>query len=72
MEDVLVVSLAYLVGSMPFAFLLSRRRGIDLRRVGSGNVGASNVLRTSGVRNAVVAMCLDGVKGARPSSWRSG
>jgi glycerol-3-phosphate acyltransferase PlsY len=64
MEVITVVTLAYLVGSVPFAFLLSRRRGIDLRRVGSGNVGASNVLRTSGVRIAVIAMGLDAVKGA--------
>jgi glycerol-3-phosphate acyltransferase PlsY len=54
---------AYLMGSIPFAQLLSRRRGIDLRRVGSGNVGASNVLRTVGVRVAVLAMMLDAVKG---------
>jgi acyl phosphate:glycerol-3-phosphate acyltransferase len=62
--DVIAVAFGYLSGSVPFAYLLSRRRGIDLRRVGSGNVGASNVLRTSGVRNAVAAMCLDAVKGA--------
>jgi glycerol-3-phosphate acyltransferase PlsY len=53
-----------MVGSVPFAYLLARRRGIDLRRVGSGNVGATNVLRTSGVRRAVAAMCLDALKGA--------
>jgi glycerol-3-phosphate acyltransferase PlsY len=64
MEEILVVAIAYLVGSIPFAFLLSRRRGIDLRQVGSGNVGATNVLRTSGVSAAVVAMMLDGLKGA--------
>jgi acyl phosphate:glycerol-3-phosphate acyltransferase len=64
MEVVTVVTLAYLVGSVPFAFLLSRRRGIDLRQVGSGNVGASNVLRTSGLRIAIIAMGLDVVKGA--------
>ena len=64
MELVTAITLAYLVGSVPFAFLLSRRRGIDLRHVGSGNVGASNVLRTSGVRVAVLAMGLDVVKGA--------
>lgn len=64
MELALAVTGAYLVGSIPFAHLLSRRRGVDLRRVGSGNVGASNVLRTSGVRAAVLAMILDGVKGA--------
>ena len=64
METVLAVCAGYLIGSVPFAYLLARRRGIDLRRVGSGNVGASNVLRTSGVPAAVVAMCLDAVKGA--------
>jgi glycerol-3-phosphate acyltransferase PlsY len=64
MQETLAVAVAYLVGSIPFAYLLSRRRGVDLRRVGSGNVGASNVLRTSGVRAAVLAMVLDGVKGA--------
>jgi len=63
MADLIAVVAAYLVGSIPFAQLLSRRRGVDLRRVGSGNVGASNVLRTLGVRPAVVAMMLDAVKG---------
>ena len=63
MNEFLAVAAAYLMGSIPFAHLLSRRRGIDLRRVGSGNVGATNVLRTVGVRAAVLAMLLDGVKG---------
>jgi len=64
MEVTLAVLLAYLVGSVPFAFLLARRHGVDLRHAGSGNVGATNVLRTSGVPSAVVAMSLDAVKGA--------
>jgi glycerol-3-phosphate acyltransferase PlsY len=64
MNTLLAVIVGYLVGSIPFAFLLSRHRGIDLRRLGSGNVGASNVLRTTGVRAAVLAMVLDGVKGS--------
>lgn len=64
MNAVLAVTVGYLVGSIPFAFLLTRHRGIDLRREGSGNVGASNVLRTTGVRAAVLAMVLDGVKGS--------
>ena len=63
MNAVLAVTLGYLVGSIPFAYLLSRHQGIDLRHAGSGNVGASNVLRTTGVRAAVLAMVLDGVKG---------
>jgi acyl phosphate:glycerol-3-phosphate acyltransferase len=63
MTDLLAVVAAYLMGSIPFAQLLSKRRGVDLRRVGSGNVGATNVLRTLGVKPAVVAMMLDAVKG---------
>jgi acyl phosphate:glycerol-3-phosphate acyltransferase len=63
MELLTAVAVAYLVGSVPFAYLLSRQRGIDLRQVGSGNVGATNVLRTSGVRIAVLAMGLDLFKG---------
>lgn len=63
MADLLAVLAAYLMGSIPFAQLLSTRRGVDLRRVGSGNVGATNVLRTLGVRPAVLAMMLDAVKG---------
>ena len=64
MAELLAVAFGYLVGSVPFAFLLARRGGIDLRDVGSGNVGASNVLRTSGVPSALGAMCLDSGKGA--------
>jgi len=63
MTAAVAITLAYLVGSVPFAYLLSRSRGIDLRHVGSGNVGATNVLRTTGVRAAVLAALLDGVKG---------
>lgn len=64
MEEIFAVALGYLVGSVPFAFLLARRRGIDLRNVGSGNVGAANMLRTSGVAAAIAVMALDAVKGA--------
>ena len=62
---VLVVIAAYLIGSVPFALILARRFGIgDLRRIGSGNLGAANVLRTSGVRAGVTVMLLDMAKGA--------
>src|SRR5262245_12598055 len=64
MEFALAIAIAYLVGSVPFAFLLTRRSGIDLREVGSGNVGAANVLRTSGVSPAILVMLLDMSKGA--------
>ena len=63
MDTVAALVLAYLVGSIPFAFLLARRHGVDLRTAGSGNVGAANVLRTSGAGTAVAAMALDALKG---------
>ncbi len=57
------VACGFFLGSIPFAHLLSRRKGIDLRLVGSRNVGAANVLRTSGVGRAVAAGGLDVAKG---------
>jgi glycerol-3-phosphate acyltransferase PlsY len=63
MSAVLAVILAYFVGSIPFSYLVSRRHGIDLRVAGTGNVGASNVLRTTGIRAAILALMLDAVKG---------
>lgn len=64
MEELLAVTFGYLVGSVPFAFLLVRHRGVDLRRVGSGNIGAANVLRTTGVPYALATIGLDAAKGA--------
>ena len=57
------ILLGYTVGSVPFAFLLARRAGIDVRVAGSGNVGAANVLRTSGTPLGVTVMALDISKG---------
>ena len=65
MNPAVPIAVGYLLGSIPFAFLLSRRlEGIDIRRTGSGNVGATNVLRTSGVGAAITVMLLDVAKGA--------
>jgi len=64
MRIVIAVALGYLFGSIPFAFLVTRARGIDIRKVGSGNVGAANVLRTAGVMPGVAVMLLDIAKGA--------
>lgn len=60
----LAVLLGYLAGSVPFAFLLARRAGIDVRTTGSGNVGAANVLRTTGAGLAMAVLGLDVAKGA--------
>lgn len=59
----LPILLGYLAGSVPFAYLLARRRGIDVRTAGSGNVGAANVLRTTGAWRGVIVMALDVSKG---------
>src|SRR5207253_1262707 len=62
MQSVIAVALGYLLGSIPFAYLLTRSRGVDLREVGSRNVGAANVLRTAGVVPAIAVVLLDAGK----------
>src|SRR5262245_29713771 len=60
---------AYLIGSIPFALILARRWGaVDLRRIGSGNLGATNVMRASALRAGIVVAALDMAKGAA-SVW---
>jgi glycerol-3-phosphate acyltransferase PlsY len=58
---------AYLLGSIPFSFLVARARGVDLRTVGSGNVGGANVWRACGFGPFVAAATLDMLKGFIPS-----
>jgi acyl phosphate:glycerol-3-phosphate acyltransferase len=60
------VALAYLVGAIPFALLLARTRGVDIRQVGSGNVGATNVFRSVDKRLGVLTFFLDVLKGFLP------
>ena len=61
----LVVFAAYLIGSIPFALLLARRWGTaDLRQIGSGNLGAANVVRASGLTAGLIVAILDIAKGA--------
>lgn len=55
---------SYLIGSVPFALLLARRCGtVDPRRIGSGNLGATNVARATGVRLGMLVAVLDATKG---------
>ena len=60
----LATAFGYLLGSVPFAYLLARRYGIDLRTSGSGNIGATNVLRTAGLPAAAIVVVLDVLKGS--------
>jgi glycerol-3-phosphate acyltransferase PlsY len=63
-KALLVAAASYLLGSIPFGYLLYRlRRGEDIREVGSGNIGATNVLRAGGVAAGVTTLFLDAVKG---------
>lgn len=62
----LLLLAAYLLGSIPFAQLVGRAKGMDLRRVGSGNVGAGNLTRAVGLGWGAAAAVLDGLKGLLP------
>ena len=57
---------AYLVGSIPFGLLAGFTRGVDIRTVGSGNIGATNVLRCLGKPLGLAVFVLDFLKGAGP------
>ena len=60
-------AVAYLIGSIPFGLLLTRLAGLgDIRSIGSGNIGATNVLRTGKKGLAALTLLLDALKGAVP------
>ena len=59
------ILIGYAIGSLPVGYLVAQSaRGVDLRRVGSGNVGATNVYRTGGLRMGLAVMVADMAKGA--------
>src|SRR5215211_6404415 len=65
---ILAVVAAYLIGAIPFAYLVARGfKGIDIRTVGSGNVGATNVGRVMGFRYFLLVFGLDVLKGLLPT-----
>lgn len=64
--------LGYLLGSIPFGVLVTRAMGLgDLRAIGSGNIGATNVLRTGNKGAALATLLLDGGKGGGGGSARA-
>jgi acyl phosphate:glycerol-3-phosphate acyltransferase len=66
--EAFLVAGGYLAGSLPFGYWLVRGfRGIDIRTVGSGNIGATNVWRTFGPRLGIAVMVLDTLKGFVPA-----
>jgi acyl phosphate:glycerol-3-phosphate acyltransferase len=66
--NVAAVVVAFFVGAIPFGVLVSRAfYGTDIRRAGSGNIGAANALRTLGKRGAAAVLALDALKGFAPT-----
>ena len=60
---------AYLLGSIPTGYLVARARGIDIRTVGSGNIGATNAFRILGKPAGIFVLVADGLKGFAASAW---
>jgi acyl-phosphate glycerol 3-phosphate acyltransferase len=63
---VLLLLAAYLVGAIPFGYLIGRLRGVNLFEAGSGNIGATNAARVLGRRTGILVFLLDFLKGALP------
>lgn len=66
MEPIVAVVLSYLSGSIPFAAIAGKLRGVDLRKHGSGNLGATNVFRVMGWKIGLLVFLADALKGALP------
>ncbi|OHB60055.1 MAG: acyl-phosphate glycerol 3-phosphate acyltransferase [Planctomycetes bacterium RBG_13_46_10] len=66
MTFIILIIGAYLVGSIPFGLLIAKAHGKDLRSIGSGNIGATNVARALGRKWAYLCFLLDMLKGALP------
>jgi len=64
--ELLIILTGYLCGSLPTGVWVARRAGVDVRRSGSGNIGATNVARTAGARSAVLTLAGDIAKGSLP------
>jgi glycerol-3-phosphate acyltransferase PlsY len=65
----LVLVPAYLLGALPWGLWVGFARGLDVRRHGSGNLGATNVYRTLGPRYGLLVLALDAAKGAGAVAW---
>jgi glycerol-3-phosphate acyltransferase PlsY len=65
----LTAVVAYLIGSIPTGYLFARARGVDIRSVGSGNIGATNVFRTLGKTAGISVLLIDAIKGFVPAKF---
>src|ERR1700690_212674 len=74
MKLILLAACSFLLGSIPTGLLIAKTKGIDLRQSGSGNIGATNVLRTTGKLPALLTLAGDFLKGTGAAwlAWYSG
>ncbi|MGP8019437.1 MAG: glycerol-3-phosphate 1-O-acyltransferase PlsY [Limisphaerales bacterium] len=63
LDYVIIAVVAYLLGSVPTGFLVARAKGIDIRTVGSGNIGATNAMRVLGKPAGICVLLIDALKG---------
>ncbi|TET84112.1 MAG: glycerol-3-phosphate 1-O-acyltransferase PlsY [Candidatus Nealsonbacteria bacterium] len=64
---IFLIIFGYLLGSIPWGYLISKAKRIDIRKVGSGNIGGTNVLRILGFKWAALVSILDVIKGVIPA-----
>ncbi|MCC6220810.1 MAG: glycerol-3-phosphate 1-O-acyltransferase PlsY [Deltaproteobacteria bacterium] len=68
---VVPITIAFLLGAIPFGYIVGRLKGVDIRKHGSGNIGATNASRILGKKLGAITLLLDAAKGALASSlWR--
>src|SRR6266550_8586673 len=65
----LIALVAYMLGSIPTGYLVARAKGVDIRTVGSGNIGATNVFRILGRPAGIFVLVFDGLKGFAGCAW---
>jgi len=65
--DLILIIAAYLLGSVPSGYVLGRIAGVDVRKAGSGNVGATNVARVAGKKHGILTLLADAAKGYIPT-----
>jgi acyl phosphate:glycerol-3-phosphate acyltransferase len=69
MEFAAAIIASYLLGSIPAAYIAGKSKGVDLRKHGSGNLGATNVIRVMGAKIGLLVFAFDMAKGALPVAW---
>jgi glycerol-3-phosphate acyltransferase PlsY len=69
LAGILIIVVAYFLGSIPTGYLAARAKGIDIRTVGSGNIGATNAMRVLGKPAGIAVLLVDALKGFAAVAW---